>query len=193
MCPILALIRSVPTEPFSVLPFICKLLLCFINKYRSSLSHHVMFILGFHSRLMWCRFSRRVNSRRAIFRAWPRTFSTASPAFLLTSWLSLRLFDYLHFSFLNKANTSPFGLVQSVDWNCLIFFWVWIFEKSNLACTHFFLLHFHQVLKSLNDIEFQKLYLYREDLKGWTGIFDDHFWFVISFLPIVGGVVHSLF
>lgn len=33
----------------------------------------------------------------------------------------------------------------------------------------------HQVLKSLKDIEFQKLYLYSEDLKGRTGIFDDHY------------------
>lgn len=33
----------------------------------------------------------------------------------------------------------------------------------------------HQVLKSFNDTEFQKLYLYSEDLKGQTGIFDDHF------------------
>lgn len=43
------------------------------------------FYLWIHSQLMWCRFSHRANSQRATSHAWHRTFSTASPAFPLTS------------------------------------------------------------------------------------------------------------
>lgn len=41
--------------------------------------------LSNYRQLTWCKYSHLVNSRRAIFRAWLLTFSTASPAFPLTS------------------------------------------------------------------------------------------------------------
>lgn len=49
------------------------------------LIHLILILILIHSRHMWCRFSRRVNFRRVTFHVWRRTFSTASPAFPLTS------------------------------------------------------------------------------------------------------------
>lgn len=150
------------------------------------------FHLWIHSQLMWCRFSRRVNSLRATFRAWPRTCSTASLAFPLTSWLSLPLFNYLHFFFPEQSQHQPFWTLDSsfVNWNCLIFLWVWLSKNSNLACTHLFLLHFTKSLSHSMTLN-SKNYTFTERIwrvKWGFLMIISHFIFAIF-----GGVVHSLF